>query len=198
MTSEESKADSDAAYSVLSPHIEDTVRAVAEMHAEHQRQASPVDRAIDRATAILGSVFFLGSLTLFVLLWVGINAILPLTGGTAFDPPPYPRLMSGLGLMALYMTILILTTQRRADRLASRREQMTLELSLLSERKTAKIVELLEELRRDSPDVKDRIDDEAKAMATPVDTRAVRDAITGIHEEMSGPEAVNNGREPSK
>ncbi len=106
--------------------------------------------------------------------------------------------MSGLGLVALYMTTLILTTQRRADQLASRREQMTLELSLLSERKTAKIVELLEELRRDSPDVKDRIDDEAKAMATPVDTRAVRDAIGGINEEVSGPEAVNNGRESSK
>ena len=198
MTSEESKADSDAAYNVLSPHVEDTVRAVAEMHAEHHRQSSPVDRAIDRVTAILGSAFFLGSLTLLVLLWVSINAILPLTGGTAFDPPPYPRLMSGFGLVALYMTTLILTTQRRADRLASRREQMTLELSLLSERKTAKIVELLEELRRDSPDVKDRIDDEARAMATPVDTRAVRDAIGGINEEVSGPEAVNIGSESSK
>jgi uncharacterized membrane protein len=96
------------------------------------------------------------------------------------------------------MTTLILTTQRRADRLASRREQMTLELSLLSERKTAKIVELLEELRRDSPGVKARIDDEAKAMATPVDTRAVRDAIISINEEVSGPESVNNGRESSK
>src|SRR5205085_11781582 len=110
-------------------------------------------------------------------------------GGTAFDTPPYPRLMGGLGLVALYMTVLILTTQRRADRLASRREQMTLELSLLGERKTAKIVELLEELRRDSPNVKDRTVNEAKAMATPVDTRSVRDAISGIRQEMKAPES---------
>jgi uncharacterized membrane protein len=175
------------------PRGGDTVRAVDEMHAEHHRQSSPVDRTIDRATALLGSAAFVVCLTLTVLLWAGANAILPLMGGTAFDPPPYPRLMSGLGLVALYMMTLILTTQRRADRLASRREQMTLELNLLGEQKTAKIVELLEELRRDSPNVKDRTDNEAKAMATPVDARAVRDAISGICQEMIGPKAPEIG-----
>src|SRR5205085_3988168 len=116
-------------------------------------------------------------------------------GGTAFDTPPYPRLMGGLGLAALYMTVLILTTQRRADRLASRREQMALELSFLSERKTAKIVELLEELRRDSPDVKDRIDDEANAMSFPVDTRLLRDAVAGINGETTASVASKNAGE---
>ncbi len=178
-----SKADPHAAHGALPPAAEDSVRAVAEMHAEHHRQSSRIDQAIDRVTAVLGSAASLGFLTLLVTFWVVINGILPWMGGKAFDPPPYPRLMDGLGLLALYMTTLILTTQRRADRLASRREQMTLELNLLSEQKTAKIVELLEELRRDSPNVKDRIDHEANAMATPMDTQSVRDAIVGINEQ---------------
>src|SRR2546423_12070581 len=117
-----SKGDPDAAHRILARQAEDTVRAVAEMHAEHHRQSSKIDRAIDRVTAVLGSTFSLGFLTLLVLLWIGINGILPWMGGTAFDAPPYPRLMGGFGLVALYMTVLILTTQRRADRLASRRE----------------------------------------------------------------------------
>ena len=198
MTSEASREDLPAKPSTLPPHIEDTVRAIAQMHAEHHLQSSAVERAIDRATALLGSAFFLVSLTLFVVLWVGINAILSLAGDMPFDPPPYSLLAGGLSLTALYMTALILVSQRRADRLASRREQMTLELSLFGEQKTAKIIELLEELRRDSPDVKDRIDDEASAMATPADTRAVHDAITGANEEMIATETADNIHDPWK
>ena len=54
-----------------------------------------------------------------------------------------------MGLLALYVTVLILTTQRRDDQLASYREQLTLELAILGEQKSAKIISLLEELRRD-------------------------------------------------
>ncbi len=52
--------------------------------------------------------------------------------------------------------MLILTTQRRADELAQHREQLTLELAILSEQKTAKVIELLEEMRRDNPNLRNR------------------------------------------
>ena len=81
-----------------------------------------------------------------------------------------------------------------SDRLASRREQMTLELAFLSEHKTAKIIALLEELRLDSPDVKNRVDNEAAAMARPSDTRAVRDAIKDTHDGMIAAEAAESGK----
>ena len=168
----------------LPPHIEGTVRAIAELHAEHHQRASSVERAIDRATAMLARPAYLGFVTVFVLLWIGVNVSLFLTGRTAVDPPPFGWLSGALSLMALYMTTLILVTQRRADQLASRREQMTLELSILSEQKNAKIIELLEELRRDSPDIRDRVDEEAAAMATPSDARAVLEAIADTHQEM--------------
>ena len=47
--------------------------------------------------------------------------------------PPFAWLQGALGLLALYITTLILTTQRREDELASYREQLTLELAILSE-----------------------------------------------------------------
>jgi uncharacterized membrane protein len=61
--------------------------------------------------------------------------------------------------------VLILATQRREDQLAQRREQLTLELAILGEQKTAKIIQLLEESRQDNPQVHDRHDPEAEAMA---------------------------------
>ena len=54
------------------------------------------------------------------------------------------------------MAILILTTQTGDDRLTARHELLNLELAILTEQKIAKVVALLEELRRDSPHLHDR------------------------------------------
>src|SRR5579862_9324234 len=95
MPDEGAKGRSDATQCILPPQADDTVRAVAEMHAEHHRQSLRIDHAIDRLTAVLGSAAALGFLTLLVVFWVGINGILPWIGSKAFDAPPYPLLMDG-------------------------------------------------------------------------------------------------------
>jgi uncharacterized membrane protein len=75
------------------------------------------------------------------------------------------------------LVVLILTTQRGDDRLTERLELLNLELTILSEQKIAKVVALLEELRRDSPHLRDRIDELADGMAQPADPQSVIDAI---------------------
>ncbi|MGI4764870.1 MAG: DUF1003 domain-containing protein [Janthinobacterium lividum] len=77
-------------------------------------------------------------------------------GYQPWDELPFAWMQGATGVAALYMTILILVTQRREDQLASHREQLTLELGILSEQKAAKIIELLGESRRDLPHVRDR------------------------------------------
>jgi uncharacterized membrane protein len=52
-----------------------------------------------------------------------------------------------------------------------------LELSILSEHKIAKVIQLLEELRRDSPHVQDRDDPQAEQMAEPADAGSVLAAV---------------------
>ena len=67
-----------------------------------------------------------------------------------------------------------------------------MELALLSEQKTAKVIQLLEEFRRDTPQVHDRVDRQADAMAEPVDPQRVIEAIKETHgeiEEVAGREA---------
>jgi uncharacterized membrane protein len=92
-------------------------------------------------------------------------------------------MQGAISLSALYMTTLILITQRREDELASHREQLILELGILSEQKSAKIIELLEELRRDAPDLRNRVDPEATAMSMAADPQEVLNAIKETHEE---------------
>ena len=175
---------------ILPAHIEDTIRSIAQLHAEHHRAATPLQRVVDKMTALVGRPRFIGLLTLLVVLWIGGNGIASLGGYAAFDPPPFAWFDGAVSLGALYIALLILTTQRREDQLAQHREQLTLELAILSEQKTAKVIELLEEMRRDNPNLRNRVDEEAAAMAVPADPQSVLNAIKESHAEaelLDGP-----------
>jgi uncharacterized membrane protein len=87
------------------------------------------------------------------------------------------------------MTFLILTTQRRADQLARVQEQLTLQMALLAEQKTAKIIEFIEATRRDLPWTKDHVDEEARAMSAPADPATMIDAIKSLTSEPEGDQA---------
>ena len=72
----------------------------------------------------------------------------------------------------------------------SYREQLTLELSIIAEQKTAKIIGLLEELRRDLPSVANRIDEEAEALSQSSDPEMILAAIKDVHYEEVQPTDV--------
>ena len=133
----------------LSPtHIEETIGTITQLHAEHRQAATPFERGVDFVTALLGRPCFIAVLTGFIFFWVGGN-LFPLWY-PAFDPPPFSGLGSALSVVSVYLVILILIAQRRDDELALHREQLILELVISSEQKTAKIIQLLEEFRRDT------------------------------------------------
>ncbi len=181
---------------ILPAHIYETVQAIARLHDQHDRQATPLQKIIEAITARAGRPSSIGLLTVIVVGWMGLNLILKTAGYQPVDEPPFYWMQGATGLAALYMTVLILATQRREDQLASHREQLTLELAIVSEQKTAKIIELIEELRRDSPDILNRIDHEAVAMAAPADPQAVLEAIKDTHEDLRSPK-VKDEAEPA-
>ncbi len=175
---------------ILPAHIEDTIQSIARLHAEHHQAATRLQRMVDRLTSLVGQPRFIGALTCVSMLWIGGNLLAVWTGDLVLDPPPFAWFDGIVGLAALYIALLILTTQRRADQLAQHREQLTLELAILNEQKTAKVIELLEEMRRDNPNLRNRVDHEAAAMAVPADPQAVLDAIKISHAEaelLDGP-----------
>ena len=142
--------------------------------------------AVDRMTTLLSRPGFIGMVTVIVVGWASLNL---LAGALGYRAHRAPALFSGLAgavsLASLYMVVLILATQRREDQLAQHREQLILELALLSEQKTAKVIELLEEIRRDNPHIHDRVDRQADAMAQPADPQQMLDAIKEIRAEAA-------------
>jgi uncharacterized membrane protein len=165
-------------------HVEDTVEAIARFQAAHEADASPIQRLIERATRSAGRPVFIALLTGLVVAWIAFNLGLIASGQEPIDEPPFFWLQGIVALTALYMTILILTTQRREDKLSGLRDQLTLELSILGEQKSAKIIGLLEELRRDDPSISDRPDDQAEVLATPADPDTVLDALKDTQERV--------------
>jgi uncharacterized membrane protein len=163
------------------PHLETTVQAIAKVHADHHRSASPLQRLAERATARAGRPASLFALLILVLVWIVLNLIVEALGGRPPDPPPFSFLQGLLALGALCMTVLILTTQRRENQIAESREQLTLELAVLSEQKITKVIQLLEEIRRDAPFLPNRRDDEAAALGVASDPQMVLEAIREAH-----------------
>ncbi len=169
---------------ILPAHINDTIKAIAQLHAAHRDQATPFQRSIEKLITNAGKPEFVVVLSVLVAGWIIGNLLLMASGIAALDAPPFSWLQGALSLGTVYMTIFILAAQRRDDELASHREQLTLELAILSEQKAAKIIELLEELRRDHPNIQNRFDAEALALSTPAEPQAVLDAIKATHEEF--------------
>lgn len=165
-------------------HVEDTVQAVARFHATHQADANLLQRLVEQVTRRAGSPAFIVLLVVLVVCWITLNLYLIATGSTPVDAPPFYWLQGAVSLTALFMTVIILTTQRREDKLAGLRDQLTLELSILSEQKSAKIIALLEEMRRDDPHISDRSDEHADALSKPADPDVVLGALKDKQEPL--------------
>lgn len=162
---------------IVPAHVEDTVQAVARFHATHHADASLLQRVVEHITRRVGSPAFIIVLAVVAFGWIAFNLGLMAIGRRPADAPPFFWLQGIVTLTALFMTIFILSTQRREDKLAELRDQLTLELSILAEQKSAKIIELLEEMRRDDPHISDRADEHAEALSKPADPHVVLEAL---------------------
>jgi len=161
----------------LPEHVSQHVDTIAALHARAESGVSIHQRVVEAVTSNLGRPLFLNLVLAFVSVWVLVNAFPSRFGIRQFDPPPFYWLQGTVGLGALLLTIVILITQNRQARLAERRAQLDLQVSLLTEQKIAKLIALVEELRHDLPSVRDRRDPEAEAMAEATDPHAVLDAL---------------------
>ena len=82
-----------------------------------------------------------------------------------------------VSLGAFLVATAVLTKQDRLGKLAEQREHLDLKVTLLTEQKTAKLIDLLEELRRDLPNVENRSDPEAGVLKQSMNPQQVLAAL---------------------
>jgi uncharacterized membrane protein len=160
-----------------SEHIQENVDAVSAVYERAEHDLPRGQRGIELVVAALGRPRFLYFYVIVAGLWVSANLLARRMGLEPVDAPPFFWLQGCVAASSLLMTIVILIAQNRQSRLAERRAHLDLQVNLLSERKITKVIALLEELRRDSPTIKDRYDDVAEAMRQPADPQMVARAL---------------------
>lgn len=161
----------------LAEYVQRSVEAIAAVHREHARATGPLQRLIERFTAFVAKPATMASGAVTVLAWIVWNGWAAAHGSHALDRPPFAWLELAVSLAGVGLALLILATQRRENLLDEQRSQLILQLALQNDQKTAKLISLLEELRRDSPSVADRPDAESEAMSQPADAEVVLEAI---------------------
>ena len=162
-----------------------SAQQLAELYGEHDRSVARIQRIANRVTAALGRPLALTIIFGTIIVWMCGNYAARLIGWTALEEFPFPDLAFIATVAALLVALLILTTQRHEEELAEKRARLTLQIAVLSEKKIAKVIELLEEQRRDNPMLSSRTDHEAAAMAKATDPRTSLDQLEASRNEIA-------------
>jgi uncharacterized membrane protein len=166
--------------------IHENVETIASMRTRAEEQVGAHQRGIENLTAALGRPLSIYVSLVIAAAWALYNGCASRLGIEAPDPLPCQYLQGVIALAALLMTTMVLTTQNRQSKHAEQRAHLDLQVNLLAEQKVAKLIGLLEELRRDSPAVRDRVDRVAEEMTEPLDPNVVMTALERTLETGAG------------
>ena len=162
--------------------VNENIGTIAEHHERHEQQVTRAQAFIERMSLFLGSPGYVAANVVLIVVWIAWNLAAPeLLDIDEFDEAPFFWLQGFIGLNALLISTTVLIRQNRMSKLAEHNAHLHLQISLLAEEKASKIIAMLEELRRDSPDIPDKIDEEADELAESADTHVVLEAIERGH-----------------
>lgn len=153
------------------------IETVLDFYTREEKKMSRSQRILERISHLVGQPLFLGFILAFVALWVVANVAVRGLGMVPIDPAPFFWLQGMVGLGALMTATAVLSRQNRLARLEEQRAHLDLRVTLLTEQKAAKLIDLLEELRRDLPNVGNRHDPEAVALRQSMNPDLVRAAL---------------------
>lgn len=176
--------------------LSQNIEAIVAFYTQEELKISRSQRVLERISGLIGQPVFLGFILMFVAFWMVANTVMAELGMAEFDPAPYFWLQGIVGLGALLTATVVLIKQNRLAGLAEQRAHLDLKVTLLTEQKAAKMIALLEELRRDLPNVRNRHDAEAVALREPMNPELVRAALDeggGLAEGAAGSAVVTQG-----
>ncbi|MDE2361010.1 MAG: DUF1003 domain-containing protein [Betaproteobacteria bacterium] len=154
-------------------HISQNIDSIRAFYRREEQKISDSQRLLETVGGFMGGPYYLASVLAFVALWILANALPELLGRQPLDPPPFFWLQGVVSLGALLTATVVLITQNREAKLEEQRSELELQVNLLTEQKTTKLIRLFEELRRDLPMINDRHDPEAAALQESTDLKGV-------------------------
>jgi uncharacterized membrane protein len=165
----------------LSASAKDNLELLTKLKEGEDAQISGVRLLIERISAFLGSPAYFIFAVVFMMVWVVFNGWGARFGWRPLDKPPFFWLQGFVSSNALLLTVAVLIRQNRMARMAEHRAHLDLQINLLTEQKVTKILQLVDELQRDSTALRGRPDSEVADLTKPADAHALMHAIKQKH-----------------
>lgn len=161
----------------LSPSAKDNLELLEKFKDREDSQISGLQLLIERISRFFGSPAYFLFAVAFILVWVLINGWGARLGWHPFDQPPFAWLQGLVSSNALLLTVAVLIRQNRMAQIAEHRAHLNLQINLLSEQKVTKILQIVDELRRELTALRKLPDSEVSEMSKPADAQALMHAI---------------------
>ncbi|MDJ0691107.1 MAG: DUF1003 domain-containing protein [Xenococcaceae cyanobacterium MO_188.B32] len=155
----------------LSEQVIKNIETIIGFQAKQEQKLPMRERIIEKIAAFFGKSEFLYLQLLFFISWSMCSHLAPQL--LPFGLPQFDLQEMGIDIAALLIATGVLVQQSRQDKLAEQRSHLILQINLLTEQKIAKLIELMEELRIDLPNIRDRHDWEAQIMQQATDPQIV-------------------------
>ncbi len=123
------------------PHLQDHIDLIARHEQEFQENRTPVECLGDTIAAFAGSLGFVALHLLLFAVWILANSLRS-TAAWHFDPYPFGMLDTVVAIEAILLASFILMRQSRLGKRSDQREHLVLQLLLLTEKETTKLLEM--------------------------------------------------------
>ena len=127
--------------------VEDVTRRNVELMRKLEeaaaRKGTTADRAAGYVAAFCGRIEFVWMHAAIFTVWIAVNTV---PGLPAFDPYPYTFLTLVVSLEAIFLATFLLMSQNHEMRITERRNQLDLQINLLTEQELTQALQLLERI----------------------------------------------------
>ncbi len=116
-------------------------RIIKSLKAKADARRGLAEIVADWMTNTLGSIWFLALNVLWFVLWILIN-ISAIPGVPSFDPFPFGLLTMIVSLEAIILAIFVLISQNRAAQVDDLREEIDLQVDIITEQELTKLIHM--------------------------------------------------------
>jgi uncharacterized membrane protein len=127
--------------STVIPGVAKNIETIMLIEQEFLRRRSRVDRLSDTISRLAGSIGFAIAHVFCFACWIILNS--GVAGVAPFDPYPFSFLALVVAVEVVFLSTFVLMTQKRQNHQADHRAHLHLQIGLLAEQETTKILQLV-------------------------------------------------------
>lgn len=114
------------------------IRDICDHRQKHENKLKPAEKVAARVAQFAGTTTFLYINAVFFAVWILLNV--GLFGRKPFDPFPFVMLTTVVSLEAIFLSLFVLLSQNRMQRISDEQSELDLQVNLLAEHELTKLM----------------------------------------------------------